>query len=148
MKKILKVLAMVVFCVLCVPYVKANPEKSSLHPISKKLTQCLNQGSTTLEISLCYETAEKEWDTALNIIYQKLLSEIQDPALKEALKEIQRQWIKNRNKEFEFFQKLYTQTGGTISMINTAASRAKIVKDRVSELTDIYNSAYHMEGLE
>lgn len=125
---------------------EAEPIKSSPHPTSKRLGHCLNQSATTLEMSNCFEAAQKEWDEALNVIYKKLLNAIQDNDLKESLREIQRKWIISRDSQFLFLHQLYKLTGGTMSVINEAGSRTKIIKDRVSDLTNIYNGAYNMEG--
>ncbi|HQS84105.1 MAG TPA: DUF1311 domain-containing protein [Alphaproteobacteria bacterium] len=140
------VCAISVLSILGPLYLEAKPTKSSPYPISKKLDHCLNQSATTLEMSNCFGAAQKEWDTALNMIYKKLLNTIQDNDLKESLREIQRNWIISRDSQFLFLHQLYKLTGGTMSVINEASSRTKIIKDRVLELTDIYNSAYNREG--
>ncbi|MBS0185813.1 MAG: DUF1311 domain-containing protein [Proteobacteria bacterium] len=157
MKNVLKILGIIFFSLLDTPSIAAklanSPSPTSCisksHPsgcISKKMSYCFKKSSNTLEMSQCFETAEKEWNTALNAVYQKLLNAIQEPALKESFKEMQRNWVINRDKQFAFIHNLYTLTGGTIAVLNEAGSRILIIKHRVSELTDIYNSAYHMEG--
>ncbi len=100
----------------------------------------LEYAYSTMEIVEChydyYETLDKE----LNTLYKALMSSIDDSKVKEALKTSQIQWIKFRDKEFEFID-FYYNSGGTIDRIDRASARIPILAKRIEDLIrylDVY----------
>lgn len=109
--------------------------------IELSLQTCLNTKQSTMEQIECYSNAEQDWDMELNRIYKLLQNKLKPSAQdisktypikqQEALKESQRGWITQRDKEFKLIQASYEYLHGTVWSIEIAHQRANVVKERV-----------------
>lgn len=92
---------------------------------------------TTVDIVDCVGKAAKSWDRRLNESYQALL-ERTEAAQQGSLKTAQRQWIKYRDANCQF----YASGPGTIVQVEAAECMRAMTKARTCEL----QSANNMEG--
>ena len=81
----------------------------------------------------CFTRAEQEWDTELNRVYKALQSKLK-PAGQDALKQAQRAWITQRDKEFELINAIHGQMDGTMWIVVMASKRNDVVKARAEAL--------------
>lgn len=105
------------------------------HVIDLTTDSCIEKNPSTAGMLECYTRAEKEWDDELNRIYKLLKSELK-PDAQDALKEAQRAWITQRDKEFGLITAIHGQMEGTMWIPVMAAKRADVVKARTLELQD------------
>lgn len=94
---------------------------------------CLNSNNSTAGMLECFSRAEKEWDTELNRVYKSLQSKLK-PAGQDALKQAQRAWMAQRDKEFELINAIHAQMDGTMWIAVMAEKRADVVKERALAL--------------
>ena len=94
---------------------------------------CLNSNDSTAGMLECFSRAEKDWDTELNRVYKALQSKLK-PAGQDALKQAQKAWIVQRDKEFELINALHAQLDGTMWIAVMAEKRADVVKTRALAL--------------
>lgn len=66
---------------------------------TSELDTCTEKAANANEITVCLETASKKSDDALNAIYKKLRTQLEEKEQKEALKTTQKAWIKFRDLE-------------------------------------------------
>jgi uncharacterized protein YecT (DUF1311 family) len=123
---------LIVFFTLNLFYCFAQEEK---YPIDQKLKQCLNakDNHTTLGMLECAIAAEKEWDEQLNIIYKELMNVLSLDGQNQLIAS-QREWIKYRDKEFEFIEDYQLSLGGSIRSVTITLQRMSIIKQRTIEL--------------
>jgi len=112
-----------------------NEINNRLSDYETTFSQSLEYANSTTAIVECnynyYEVLDKE----LNTLYKALMSSIDDSKVKEALKTSQIQWIKFRDKEFEFID-VYYNSGGTIDRIDRASARIPILLKRIENLIE------------
>lgn len=94
---------------------------------------CLNTHDSTAGMLECFTRAEQEWDTELNRVYKALQSKLK-PAGQDALKQAQRAWITQRDKEFELINAIHGQMDGTMWIVVMASKRNDVVKARAEAL--------------
>ncbi|SEA69309.1 Uncharacterized conserved protein YecT, DUF1311 family [Thiothrix caldifontis] len=109
--------------------------KTTQHTIDLTTESCLSTNDSTAGMLECFSRAEKDWDTELNRVYKALQSKLK-PAAQDALKQAQRAWIVQRDKEFEFINAIHAQMDGTMWIAVMAGERADVVKARVVALQD------------
>jgi uncharacterized protein YecT (DUF1311 family) len=85
----------------------------------------------------CINSATAQWDDELNKNY-KLLMSVLRPEEKEKLKNSQLNWLKFRDKEFEFSDAAYNTLEGTLWLVVKANRKLDFVKHRAIELWDYY----------
>ena len=106
------------------------------HVIDLTVDRCLETNNSTAGMVGCFTRAETEWDAELNRVYKALQGELK-PAGKEALKQAQRAWIAQRDKEFELINAVHEQMDGTMWIPVMVNKRADVVKQRALALQDL-----------
>ncbi|QQZ28152.1 DUF1311 domain-containing protein [Thiothrix subterranea] len=109
--------------------------KTAQDTIDLTTESCLTTNDSTAGMLECFSRAEKEWDTELNRVYKALQSELK-PAAQDALKQAQRAWMAQRDKEFELINAIHQQMDGTMWIAVMAGKRADVVKTRALALQD------------
>ena len=113
------------------------PSANADFTADKNFESCLsNKKLTTADMTNCAHDSLNDWDNELNLVYNKLIKHL-SPSGKEALKLSQREWIKHRDKEFNFIGQMYNDKRfrGTMYSSISANDRVTIVKSRVLKLT-------------
>ena len=82
---------------------------------------------------------EKEWDKELNIVYQKIMK-IANPVTKNKLRNAQRAWIKFRDSEIEKSYYTNNPNGGSIGVLFSLNTAAKLTEERTVYLAEIYDA--------
>ena len=82
---------------------------------------------------------EKEWDKELNIVYQKIMK-IANPVTKNKLRNAQRAWIKFRNSEIENRYYVNNPDGGSMGVLFSLYTAAKLTEERTVYLAEIYDA--------
>ena len=82
---------------------------------------------------------EKEWDKELNIVYQKMMK-IADPITKNKLRNAQRAWIKFRDSEIENSYYINNPDGGSMGVLFSLYTAAKLTEERTVYLAEIYDA--------
>ena len=82
---------------------------------------------------------EKEWDKELNIVYQKIMK-IANPVTKNKLRNAQRAWIKFRNSEIENSYYVNNPDGGSMGVLFSLYTAAKLTEERTVYLAEIYDA--------
>jgi uncharacterized protein YecT (DUF1311 family) len=106
------------------------------HAIDLSVERCLETNHSTAGMVGCFTRAETEWDAELNRVYKALQGELK-PAGKEALKQAQRAWIAQRDKEFELINAIHAQMDGSMWIPVMVNKRADVVKQRTLALQDL-----------
>ena len=82
---------------------------------------------------------EKEWDKELNIVYQKIMK-VADPVTKNKLRNAQRAWIKFRDSEVEKSYYTNNPNGGSIGVLFSLNTAAKLTEERTVQLAEMYDA--------
>ena len=82
---------------------------------------------------------EKEWDKELNIVYQKIMK-VADPVTKNKLRNAQRAWIKFRDSEVEKSYYTNNPNGGSMGVLFSLNTAAKLTEERTIQLAEIYDA--------
>ena len=82
---------------------------------------------------------EEEWDKELNIVYQKMMK-IADPITKNKLRNAQRAWIKFRDSEIENSYYVNNPDGGSMGVLFSLYTAAKLTEERTVYLAEIYDA--------
>ena len=114
----------------------ANYESDLLNrmkPIEKKANSMLDSATSTVEMveAIVYEA--DEWDTELNKVYKLLMSNLSKDG-QNSLRNVQRQWIKERDRKIAL-----ENSGGTMDLINKNSVFLEETKKRTLELAKSYD---------
>ena len=82
---------------------------------------------------------EEEWDRELNIVYQKIMK-IADSKTKNKLRNAQRAWIKFRDSEVEKSYYTNNPNGGSIGVLFSLNTAAKLTEERTVQLAEMYDA--------
>ena len=82
---------------------------------------------------------EEEWDKELNIVYQKIMK-IANPVTKNKLRNAQRAWIKFRDSEAEKSYYTNNPNGGSIGVLFSLNTTAKLTEERTVQLAEMYDA--------
>jgi len=82
---------------------------------------------------------EKEWDKELNIVYQKIMKTV-NPVTKNKLRNAQRAWIKYRDSEIENSYYINNPDGGSMGVLFSLYTAAKLTEERTVQLAEIYDA--------
>lgn len=115
---------------LLAPAVQA---KDAMNTIDLTTESCLKTNESTAGMLECFTRAETDWDKELNRAYKALQSKLK-PAGQDALKQAQKAWIAQRDKEFELINAIHAQMDGTMWISVMAGKRADVVKERALAL--------------
>lgn len=103
------------------------------HVIELTTDSCVESNPSTAGMLDCYTRAEKEWDDELNRVYKALQAGLK-PEAQDALKQAQRAWMAQRDKEFGLITAINGQMEGTMWLPVMAAKRVEVVKARALAL--------------
>lgn len=109
--------------------------KEQPNAIDVTTTRCVETNPSTAGMVDCYTRAEQEWDDELNRIYKALQRALPSKA-QDALKVAQREWVLQRDKEFELINAIHAQMDGTMWIPVMLEKRVNVVKMRVVALQD------------
>lgn len=114
----------------------AEPEPPK-HAIDVALSACMDtsEGSTTLGMIQCTDTATKAWDVELNKAYKALMAQL-EPDNATALKEAQRAWIAYRDADIKAIYGMLGQQDGTLWRITAAGRVLDLTESRARQLMD------------
>jgi uncharacterized protein YecT (DUF1311 family) len=103
------------------------------HPIDAKFEKCVEADPSTAGLIGCASAAATEWDGELNQAYKILVGALKGKAL-DGLKQSQRAWITQRDKEFALQEALRAELSGTMWGPVMADQRVTFVKTRALQL--------------
>ena len=124
--------ALMLAVVLIAP-VAAAEEKEAAHPIDAAYEVCNDKDPSTAGMIACAGKAEEAWDRELNAAYRDLVGALKGKSL-EALREAQRAWVIQRDKEFALHDTIHEQLQGTMWGPVMADQRVTLVKNRALQL--------------
>ena len=105
-------------------------------PLDSDLEKCLAKDESTAGQRNCLIEFQKKWDQELNKNYQLLIKKLPKNA-QLTLKESQIQWIKYRDKDFEWIQQLYFEVKeGSMFYVIADNKKLDIIKTRALELEE------------
>ncbi len=81
--------------------------------IKKESESCMDKALSTVDMQACNEKAYREWDEKLNTAYGALQEDLGSEKAKAALKTSQQHWLKFRDTELTFIDKMYQAQQGT-----------------------------------
>jgi uncharacterized protein YecT (DUF1311 family) len=111
----------------------AEEEKEKPDPVDAAYEACIEKDPSTAGMLDCAGEAEAAWDAELNAAYKALSAELKDEAL-EALKQAQRAWIAQRDREYALQEEVLRQLQGTMWGPVMSDQRVTIVKNRTLQL--------------
>ena len=115
----------------------------SLADPDKKYQECLSNKDnyTTAGMTNCTNEAAKQWDSELNKVYKELLSKLTPEGI-QSLRAAQRQWLKFRDKEYQFISDMYDRREfqGTMYIPVKAKELLTVTKRRALELQGYLNA--------
>ena len=122
---------------LLLTFLLVHGQTEKKHPIDIELQKSLDskENYSTQRMTECVIKAADSWDNELNKNFKTLLG-LLTAVQKEKLKEVQRQWIKYRDKELEFSRSYYNQMQGTMWIPVAAQTRLNLTKQRAEDLSD------------
>jgi uncharacterized protein YecT (DUF1311 family) len=103
------------------------------HPIDTKFGTCVEADPSTAGMIGCASAAGTAWDAELNQAYKGLVGALTGRAL-DSLKQSQRGWITQRDKEFALQAALHAQLSGTMWGPVMADQRVTLIKTRALQL--------------
>ena len=114
--------------------------KDTRHPIERWVDENMEkpQYQSTAGMVQLADLAYQKWDRELNRVYGQVMARLR-PGEQAALREAQRAWLKCRDAEFAFLEKVYGRLEGTMYLPMHAFDRADVVAGRVKELTGHLN---------
>ena len=125
------------YLVLALIVLSTNAFAGKEHPVDMAMSKCLktNSNQTTAGMNNCVYQAMEEWDRELNRVYKLLMAELNEKGRKHLVL-AQRQWIKQRDLEFDFLKAMYVRMRFSGSMYSNMHSMDAlyVVKDRVLTL--------------
>jgi uncharacterized protein YecT (DUF1311 family) len=101
-----------------------------LYAVDKWTNGCLKKAKCTADETQCWDEAYKKWDQELNTEYKRLTA-LLTPAEQKHLVTSEIQWLKYRDAELKLIDDVYEHTSGSMFAPAQAASRVRILRDRV-----------------
>ena len=120
-------------CVVLGSSIVAAEEKEPPHPINAAYAACIDKSPSTAGMMACSGEAETAWDGELNAAYRELVGELKVKPL-EALKQAQRAWVAQRDKEYALQETIREQLQGTMWGPVLSDQRVTLVKSRTLQL--------------
>ncbi len=111
----------------------AEEAKEKPDPVDAAYDACIEKAPSTAGMLGCSGEAEAAWDAELNAAYKALSAELKGEAL-EALKQAQRAWIAQRDREFALHEEIHGQLQGTMWGPVMSDQRVTVVKNRTLQL--------------
>lgn len=111
----------------------AEEPKDKPHPIDAAYEACNDKDPSTAGMVGCAAAAEAAWDKELNEAYRELSGSLKGKSL-EALRQAQRAWLAQRDKEYALQDAIHGELQGTMWGPVMADQRATLVKSRALQL--------------
>jgi len=111
------------------------PGMFAKHEVTNRLESCLSASTSGTGDVACANRSRQEWDLVMNRVYQDLRKGL-NYAQKLALRDRQRQWLKDRDEAFRALDRSYEKDGGTLQLTLHAAKKAEFVEARARTLGD------------
>jgi len=108
-------------------------EKGPEHAIDTSYEACNDKNPSTQGMLACANAAEEAWDKELNAAYGALVRSLEGKAL-ETLKQAQRAWLAQREKEYELHATIHAQLDGSMWGPVMADQRVTLLKQRALQL--------------
>jgi uncharacterized protein YecT (DUF1311 family) len=100
------------------------------YAIDKWTNERLAKAKCTADETQGWDDAYKKWDQELNTEYKRLMA-LLTPAEQKNLVASEIQWLKYRDAELKLIDVVYAHTSGSMFAPAQAASRVRILRDRV-----------------
>ncbi len=113
--------------------VAAEEAKEAPHPIDAAYETCIDKDPSTAGMMACTAVTEQAWDKELNEAYRELTGVLKGKSL-EALRQAQRLWVQQRDKEFDLQGELRGELEGTMWGPILFDQRVTLVKNRALQL--------------
>lgn len=91
---------------------------------------CMDTANTTVSMNECNNAEIARQDKRLNQVYKKAMAAF-GPVQQGKLRDAQRAWIKYIDSNCDFY---FTQTGGTMDILNGGGCRLRMTSERADEL--------------
>jgi len=108
-------------------------EKAPANPIDTAYEACNEKDPSTAGMMACAAQAEKAWDKELNEAYRDLTGALKGNSL-ELLRQAQRLWVQQRDREFDLQGELRGELDGTMWGPVLFDQRVTHVKNRALQL--------------
>lgn len=120
-------------CAQLIAFSAFAAEKEEPHPIDAAYDACTDKDPSTAGMVGCAAEAEAAWDKELNAAYRDLVAALKGKSL-ETLREAQRAWVAQRDKEHALQASIHEQLQGTMWGPVMADQRVTLVKKRALQL--------------
>jgi uncharacterized protein YecT (DUF1311 family) len=130
MKYVAALIAVSTLCLIGAKPCTADWADKDKYAIDKWTNQCLAKDSSTGGEAACWEEANRKWDHEMVLQENKLMALLK-PAEKKDLQASQLQWAKFHAAELKLIDDVYTHTSGSMFAPMQAASRVRVVRERV-----------------
>ena len=104
--------------------------------IQNHIEKMVEKNSTTYGMHEALKTEYEELDKLLNKYYNQLMKTLNDEQ-KIHLRNSQREWLKFRDKEYEFYSLYYHAMGGTMWGLVSSENRNAIMLRRIEEIVKL-----------
>lgn len=104
--------------------------------IDSDLDACLQEKSSTVDMSRCYKAASDAWDKEMNAQYHQLMQKLQGKQ-QEQLREAQRNWVKYRDSWTAAAKGYFVQQQGTMATISLGQQSVYLNKNQALQLRSI-----------
>lgn len=111
----------------------AAEPKDQPHPIDAAYEACNVKDPSTAGMLACAGKVEEAWDKELNAAYRELAGVLKGKSL-EALRQAQRAWLAQRDKEHALHEAIHGELQGTMWGPVMADQRVTLVKTRALQL--------------
>jgi len=126
------------FTLQCSSVLIYSQTKNKLDKTNEELSKCLDKTENQTTAGMCnctYEALDK-WDKRLNIAYKTLLTKL-DTIAKGKLIDVQREWVKFKEKEIALIDATYGAADGTMWRIVRAEKILDITRGRAADLEEL-----------
>ena len=104
--------------------------------LQNHIEKMVEKNSTTYGMHEALRTEYEELDKLLNKYYNQLMKTLNDEQ-KIYLRNSQREWLKFRDKEYEFYSSYYHAMGGTMWGLVSSENRDIIMLRRIEEIVKL-----------
>lgn len=108
--------------------------------IKEMTTPCMDKALSTVDMQACHENAYRDWDEKLNRAYKALQDDVGSDEARAALKTSQQHWLKFRDAELAFINKMYQAQQGTYWGTVAGSMKVQLIKTRVQILEGYLDS--------
>ncbi len=117
-----------------------NELKSRMNKIEKEIiAKHGNVSGNDYNFKMAAQEIYAYWDKELNIIYNKLIKEL-NPKAKQNLIQSQRDWIRYRDYDGVFRFYIQNEEGGTLGVNHEISAKIRTVKERTLNLAYVYDN--------